>query len=536
MPDRRVLLVAVLACATAALAARAQDLPRSAEPLHIGRVDITAVDVFDTEQASKGFVYRAMNAIHIDTRESTVRRFLLFSEGDVYDPAIVAETERNLRALGLFRNVEIRTSEPHDGAVDVTVRTQDAWTLSIGLSIGSAAGAIHSGVSLGEKNVLGTGRQLSIGFAEDVDRTYRSIEFTDPYFFIPYASAHLVYAYTSDGEERTVAFRRPFYSTTAPWAAEAGYSQLRQDLILYDEGNVERERFGAERFRLIGSYGLALDASTISAMRVSLGIDWRKESFHPLAGQPPSTLPVDREFRYVFVQYETLLPDYLTWNYVDHDDRVEDVPLGPRLSVKLGISPAAFGVDRTTGLVEAAGEMGFRLGSSAFVHGRAVFDTRVGTGLEDAHFLGDLWFVRRFQTSLRQTFVAHVGAFQGWKLDADEQYFLDGTNGLRGYRLRSFEGDRRVVLNLEQRFFSGWQIAGLVAPGFAVFFDAGMAGGPQRPLRLSEVKTDVGVGLRFALAWAPVNNVFRIDAAYALQPDPHGRKGWLISFSSGQAF
>lgn len=525
----RVLLLAVIAIAAAALTA-------SAEDLHIGRIDVTAVDVFDAEQASRGFVYRAMNAIHVDTRESTVRRFLLFTEGDVYDPAILAETERNLRALGLFRKVEIKAGEPHDGTVDVAVYTQDAWTLSIGLSIGSDAGAMRGGVSLGEKNVLGTARQLSIGFAQDVDRTYRSVEFTDPYFLLPYTTAHLVYSYTSDGQQRVLAFRRPFYSTLAPWAAEAGYSDVKMDQILYEEGGAESARFGADRFRLIGSYGLALDASTISALRISAGIDWRRERFRHLAGQPPMTLPVDREFRYVFLQSEIVLPDYITWDYVDHADRVEDVGLGPRLSLKLGVSPSAFGVDRTTGLVEASGEAGFRVGASGFVRGRAAFDSRVATRLEDAHFLGDIWFVRRFQTSLRQTFVAHVGAFHGWNLDKDEQFFLDGTNGLRGYRLRSFEGDQRVVLNLEQRFFSGWQIAGLVSPGFALFFDAGMVGGPQRPLRLSQVKTDVGVGLRFAVAWAPVNNVFRIDAAYALQPDPLGRKGWLISFSSGQAF
>jgi hypothetical protein len=271
-------------------------------------------------------------------------------------------------------------------------------------------------------------------------------------------------------------------------------------------------------------------------MRVSLGVDWRKDSFRALPGQTLSPLPADREFRYLFLQYETVLPDYLKWNYVDHDDRVEDIGLGPRFLVKLGISPSAFGADRTTGLVEAAGEMGFRVGSNGFVRARAAFDTRVANQLENAHFQGDVWLVRRFETSLRQTFVAHVGALHGWNLYADEQYFLDGTTGLRGYRLRSFEGDRRVVLNLEQRFFSGWQIFGLVSPGFAVFFDAGSVGSAQRPLTLSEVKTDVGVGLRFAVAFAPVNNVFRIDAAYALQPDPLGRKGWLVSFSSGQAF
>jgi hypothetical protein len=42
--------------------------------------------------------------------------------------------------------------------------------------------------------------------------------------------------------------------------------------------------------------------------------------------------------------------------------------------------------------------------------------------------------------------------------------------------------------------------------------------------------------LRFAMSWAPIVNVFRLDAAYAFQPDPAGRRGWLISFATGQAF
>jgi len=38
------------------------------------------------------------------------------------------------------------------------------------------------------------------------------------------------------------------------------------------------------------------------------------------------------------------------------------------------------------------------------------------------------------------------------------------------------------------------------------------------------------------MTWAPVMNIFRIDAGYAFQRDPTGHKGWLISFSTGQAF
>ena len=49
------------------------------------------------------------------------------------------------------------------------------------------------------------------------------------------------------------------------------------------------------------------------------------------------------------------------------------------------------------------------------------------------------------------------------------------------------------------------------------------------------VKSDVGIGLRMGLPRTP-KNLLRIDLAYALNRDPLGRKGWLLAFSSGQAF
>jgi len=145
-------------------------------------------------------------------------------------------------------------------------------------------------------------------------------------------------------------------------------------------------------------------------------------------------------------------------------------------------------------------------------------------------------YVRKFNTPLLQTLVSHLQFDEGWNLDREEQFFADGANGLRGYRLHSFEGNKRLVWNLEHRLFSGREILQLASFGAAVFFDAGTATPQGRPLSLSEVKSDIGVGLRVAISRASTNSILRIDAAYPLNPDPLGRKGWLISFSSGQVF
>ena len=106
------------------------------EPVFIGKVAINTVDVFAPDEV-RTFLNRGANALHVVTLDSTVRRLLIFEEGDVYDPAVLAEAERNLRALGLFRSVSITAGEVRDGVVDVQVNTQDAWTVQIGLSAGS---------------------------------------------------------------------------------------------------------------------------------------------------------------------------------------------------------------------------------------------------------------------------------------------------------------------------------------------------------------------------------------------------------------
>jgi outer membrane translocation and assembly module TamA len=53
--------------------------------------------------------------------------------------------------------------------------------------------------------------------------------------------------------------------------------------------------------------------------------------------------------------------------------------------------------------------------------------------------------------------------------------------------------------------------------------------------RLMNLKSDIGIGLRLGLPRTP-KNLLRVDLAYALNRDPLGRKGWLVAFSSGQAF
>ena len=252
---------------------------------------MTSSDVFGPEDTARGFLYRGANALHVVTRESTIRRFLLFDEGDAYDSNLLAESERNLRALGLFRSVSVVAGESHDGVVDVDVVTQDAWTVEVGLSAGSGGGASHGGVALGEKNFLGTASELRFSFAADQERTYRSIELLTPNFLLPYTTAHVLYGNNSDGYARLFELDRSFYSTAAPWAGGLSVSDLRRDEFHYAEGGAVESTYRAKRLRLLASYGIALAIREENASRLTLGIDFREDRFDPSDAAPANFHP-----------------------------------------------------------------------------------------------------------------------------------------------------------------------------------------------------------------------------------------------------
>ena len=518
-----------LAGILSALAARAQ------EPLRIGAVRIRTLDVFAPEEAVRGWFYRAADLVHATTRADTIRKFLLFDEGDPYDPALLQQTERNLRAVGFLKSARVVAGPPHDGVVDVEVVTQDAWTTELSLNLGSSGGKTSWAAGVTERNVLGLGKELGVSYNVDVQRTDRLVEFRDPALFASYWSAALLYADNSDGGERRVRIEKPFASPLDRLSVDALADSKHLEDRYYVFGAVAAE-YGVRHQDLRLAAGTPIFADSLRARRVFAGIQFFRDEFHGLAGRRGELLPADRDYRYVFVGYEDLVSDYETLQYVNQDLRYEDFSLGRRIRVSVALSPRAFGAPATSAAVAGSAEKGWRLWGGAFVRASVAFRSRLDGGPKNALLSATGLLVVPHFTSLRQTTVAQVQFQQGWNLDRDVQLFADGDHGLRGYRLYAFEGNRRLVVNVEHRVFSGFEILQLFSLGGAAFVDAGTAVPAGVPLRLSSFKTDAGLGLRIGIARAAHTTVLRLDGAYAFDPDPMGKKGWLVSFSSGQAF
>jgi hypothetical protein len=503
------------------------------QPLRIGSITVNALDVYSSEEASKGWVYRVADRLHIDTRRHVIEQFLLFHTGDEYRPELLAQTERNLRARGFLKSASVVALPPHDGVVDVVVTTQDAWSIAPETQAGNKGGTSTYGATLSDSNLLGMGKDIELEWNKGVERSRLGMVYSDPAFFAPYWNAKLGYATTSDGYDHNFTVSRPFYAFTTPWSADFSVNGFKQDDHLY-AGGVEAERFRHHHRQILGDYGIALSATDAVATRLIGGVRLIDNSFATLTDQPLRELPAPREFRYVFLCLDRVENDFVKLNFVNKDVRFEDFNLGRHTAIEAAISPRAFGTDATTGFVRLAASDGRRVGGNGFVLPAFSVSSRLAGGPQHAIASSSVLLVRRTETAHPRALVGRIAVTSGWRVDRDVQFFADGLNGLRGYRAHSFAGDRAIVMNLEERLYLGREILQLASPGVVAFIDAGNAtdGGFADLMKL---KTDIGVGLRIGLPRTP-KNLLRVDLSYALNDDPLGRRGWMMSFSSGQAF
>ena len=499
----------------------------------IRQIRIESENVFGDAHTSA--LARLADAIHGITRPEVIQRELLFAEGESLDPEKIAETERNLRALDLFRSVKIRVEPVSENQVDVVVQTRDGWTTQVSGSLGRAGGGNKFRAEIQETNLLGFGKSLSVSFASNPDRDTRAIAYEDPQFLGRRLTLDVIYASMSDGERRKLALTRPFRSLETESGGTAVYEDLRQSTRIYGGGS-EIAQFESDTRFVELSAGKRIFAESIRPIaRLTAGYR-REEAKFAFEEGLTNALPEERRFGFFFGRFDLLDPKYVVEQGIYSFSRDEDFDIGSRLSFELGYSPHVFGMqERLAAQLRLARGLSFPTG---FLIGSVSAKTRarLDGSLEHTLAEGSVLAIWRPVRESSQTIVGRVALAWGNALDRDFQLTADGANGLRGYRLHAFTGDRRLLVNLEDRVRLTRELLRLFEIGAAAFVDAGYAWPEGAPFDLADLRADAGIGLRIALPRAPSLGLFRLDLAYALRPDLRGRRGWLVSFSSAQAF
>ncbi len=483
----------------------------------IGKVSIANEDIFDPSQPGEGgWLYRTANRLHINTRRAIIRNQLLFEPGQRYVQRVVQETERILRANDYLYDAVIRPTAWDGHTVDLEVRTRDTWTLNPGINYSRQGGANSGSIELEEKNLLGSGQQLSFGWANDVDRESLNFDYVDPHFHSTWTRLAVTYSDADDGDTKGLRIERPFYAFDTRRAGGGHLLDTKLDEPRYAYGERVGE-FQHERqfYEAYGGWSAGWRKGWVR--RWTAGFTYDRNHFHPVTGEEPGgPLPEDRTLAYPWIGFDIVEDVYEVRTNQDQIERTEDVLLGFRAGARLGLAAPAFGADREALMLRAYAQNGWDFGraSSLFVNltgaGRVEHE-----GLRNAALTAEARYYA--QTTARTRFFATIGGTVTEQLDGDQQLLLGGDTGLRGYPLRYQAGTSRALFTLEQRYYTDWYPFRLFHVAGAVFFDMGRTWGTDVTGATSDgMLHDVGLGLRLGSSRSAFGNVVHVDLAFPL--------------------
>lgn len=501
----------------------------------IRSIEIVVLDIFDLSIPGENtWLYRKLNHLQRNTRDKTIRRQLLFKEGDVLDVQLMEETERLLNRRDYVLAVAIVPTEICEDSIDVAVLVRDAWVLEPQVFYGRDGGEDESGFGIKDGNFLGTGDAFSISYKTTAERDSVAYRYLTRRLFNRRIEGELLHEDTSDGHQRLFRLEKSFYSLRTPWAMGGSTSSIEalHRIRFRDE---EVDAF-IQRDTLDEVYaGAAIQADADETRRLLVGFTREHVIFNEHE-RTQNSLPFDRSIDYVWIGFESIENSFGTYKNLNQIQRVEHLALGTRSRFRVGYGPAHLRED-----LEA-----FRL------HGR--FDTVVGRG--DDHILElntrvDGWYYP--DTSSTEGSVISFGAAynrlinpnnrlyvsahysHGDRLQSFEQLTIGGAENLRGYPLDYQRGQQRYVLKLERRQYTNIHIFNLIRVGTVLFVDAGRAWGSGSLEESPSHLADIGVGLRLTPSKLGSPLVLRLDLAKPLMDREHV-DGSLFSLSVSSTF
>jgi hypothetical protein len=503
----------------------------------IGSIRIESFDVFNTNVYPESLpVYRLANALHRTTRESVVRRELLFSVGDPYDANLVRETERNLRQLPIIRHASADAVVNSSGTVDVVVRTYDAWSLELIANFKRAGGASEWKAGLTERNLLGTGKAVSAAYNQSGGTPTKSIDWRDTHFLgRSHLNQTLSAATGPDSRHYAFGLERPFFASITRHAYALGGSWDESKTTVY-EGEAAAGEVLRRGGQASATWGVALATSTERTRRVRTGIMGRHVEFSRAPWSPGAAVPAREQLVFLQLGADWEDIDFVTERRMQKFTHDEDYNMGLGVFPTLSWAPAlrALGAAESQVLPGLLVRKGFDWEDRLLLLRASYGSTFVNPANSNRVAGADAVF---FAAGLlpRQTLALHAAYDHGWRLDPGSRLKLGESNGLRGYGLDQFSGERRLVFNAEDRIFIKDELLRVVDVGAVVFYDAGWAWGSAIKTQLTDLRQSVGVGLRLAPSRSGTNSPVRIDLARALSPNGTASR-WSLSILAGHAF
>lgn len=537
------------------------------------RFDIKdAFDGADAHSKYERWTFNVLNKLHIESREGTIRRRLLVSEGREATQGSLLESEKALRDEQFLADAVIEVGPDRGGKRTVKVTTYDQWTTAIIASAQLQEGNPFAlllkgdfdslldeewlyGVGLWESNLLGTGTRLGATLRHELERDVAEALVSNQSFTRYNLQGSLYAAALSDGHSYQGKLAMPLRSRSARWAFAAHASTLRLTELVYFDANrldelpdslrkaKERDAHKQREFTELTHDSLYLSVTRSFGDRLKANVapflffqdryqadgdiaslDTALDAAAPLpaSAQTPwlrtdALLGMELSlYQYAYIAARNFRN--LKWN--------ETIETGWRITAKAAANQEWLGAGNADLWLAQEAAYGRSWSDAWFASCSLSADYYLAgsdglrDGRVDASFEGQ-WKPVDFLSSVLS------GSWNNlFATPASRQLVLGASEGLSGYPSFYYSGQARLLLLAEQRFFPEWELLTFV-PAYTVFLAAGNTFPTYAEFDPGDLHYSLGAGIRIGRSKSPTKGVQHISVSLPLGEE--GLPGFSLS-------
>lgn len=489
------------------------------EGLNVGKIYYTQLPIFDeSDPRENNWLYRWANRFHVETRAEVIKSQMLINSGDEYDPRLLQETARTLRQRKYLYDAAARPVSLCDDVVDLEIISRDVWSFTPEVSFKRSGGENTYRVNIRDTNILGTGRELSMGIKKDLDRKSNEFIYKNNNIMGSRVTGRVQFADSDDGSAQLVSVQLPFYAldTRRAWGVRLQqYDQI--DSQFFKSNRVTEVRHEHEDYIL--TYGFSDGLKNGVVRRWTMGFRFREDKFG-LGDElpPPTEFPSDKRLSFPFLGYTSVVDDYTTATNLNQIHRIEDLHLGHTFFVRIGYAASAFGSDEDRIVLEGQFDDTIIYNGNILLRHELEWSGLWNMDSDESEDVVIDYSMRYFRNQTKhRSFFASFNAIYTKNLNSNRQVVLGGESGVRGYKNRLQVGDRQVLLTLEERLYSDIHLFNLLRLGWALFVDVGKAWKPGTDSGFEDdYLANIGFGIRLASTKADSGRVIHIDWAKPL--------------------
>jgi hypothetical protein len=460
----------------------------------IRKISMQRLNVFGADVNNPGLynprgLEKLLNSTHINTNESILRKYLLFSEGDTISPLALSDNERIIRQLPFINDARILVIPVSQEEADIIVVTRDTYSIGFDYNYRSPR---NGTVYMFDRNFLG------IGHSFELDIPYSAGSANSPGIALKYNVSNILKSFIDLNLNYYNALGKVSYGFNATKdllsssTKYAGGVSLLRTFTTIDLDTMPRPlKFTYQDYWLMRSF--LLDKQSVT--RLIAGIrytnnnpferpDINQNSYHSL-----------QRYRFFVGSVALSVQKFYKANLIFNYGRTEDIPYGALLRLSTGYEVNEFkqrlysGIDFSYG--QSLRNIGYIYTSASF--GTFMRNDFTEQGVLDLKLKYFSNIINLGQYRIRN--FVDVDFTRGFDRYDDEFLYIPRIDGFTGFRNDSLKGTQRAYINLESVLFSPLYIYGFRFAFFG-FADLAYLAANREIVNKGRSLMSIGLGIR----------------------------------------